>query len=169
MKNKTYIESLGIHYEGQMIITDIDDCVLLTSNSIRELGLDKESFWFNASLYNQYKDLVTMNAIITPWGIELLNLIKNGIVEKFAFITHAKDRSWILCSMFKINPVHILEAISPSQRIEWINAYKDPVIYVDNNDLAINSIINPNAITVMYPLLNKKYNKPKPLRGRRKI
>jgi len=83
------IESLNIELDGRRIITDIDDCIIKTTESIQKSGLNKREFWFNSNIYNQNKLSVFNNAVFTNWGKELLSIVENGKILDVEFLTSA--------------------------------------------------------------------------------
>lgn len=71
-----HIKSLDLIINNTKMITDIDDCLFLTSKSIRENGLSKRIFWFDDNVYNNNKKQVFSNAELTNAKITPVNYPK---------------------------------------------------------------------------------------------
>ncbi len=99
------IESLGIEYNGELLITDVDDCLIETSASVVEHGYTLQEFWFNAPDYTscETKTAVFQCAQLTQWGAELVRLIRDNNIKKIVLLSSAKGREKMLISRFGLN------------------------------------------------------------------
>jgi len=146
-----FIKSLQIHLPNYLIITDIDDCLIYSSRSIREHGLNKRNFYFDEDLCNEFKYSVFSEAELTEWGVEFFGLIKSGHIVNYKLITAAKNRIEILCEKFNINASNILENYSDSEKVIWLNSLKENSLYVDDKLKVISQVKNKNIECVNFP------------------
>lgn len=158
------INSLGIDYSGETIITDIDDCLVFTTKSIKSNNINKKKFWFNNDIYKKNKSKIFLSAELTEWGREFIHLTSNGIIKDFILITSAFDRKELIIEKFKIkNTLLILEGYSSDEKIEFLNTFPRPLIYVDDKLRVINklkkeiqSVNYPKTKIIKYGKLRKK-------------
>lgn len=145
-----HIKSLDLVITELRIISDIDDCLFLTSKAIREKGLNKKSFWFNKDVYEANKDYVFNAAELTDWGREFVDLVKNGFKD-YILITAAGNRLNILASKLGVASENIIEDLSNDEKVDYLNGTEKESIYVDDKLIVIRGIINHNIIPVNYP------------------
>lgn len=146
------IESLNIRYSGQKIITDVDDCIMLTSKAIIDAGYTKEDFWFG-NVPNDIKKQIFIQSKLTEWGKELLKL-PIGIVE---LLTEASNRCDILHNKTGINTIK--EGYSTIQKINYLNSISVATIYVDDKLSVIAGINNPLIESINYPPKNNYWKR----------
>ncbi len=97
-----YLKSLEIELAGRKIITDIDDCLFLTTKSINEHKIWIHKFWFDKHTYRKNKSSVFEKADLTEWGKEFVELVKNGF-ENYELITAGRNRLDILVKKLGID------------------------------------------------------------------
>lgn len=146
------IKSLNINYSGQYIITDVDDCIMLTSKSIIGAGYTKESFWFG-NVPNDIRNQIFVNAKLTEWGKELLKL-PMAVVE---LLTEANNRCGILYDKTGIKTIK--EGYSTIQKINYLNSISVLTIYVDDKLSVIAGINNPLIESINYPPKNNYWKR----------
>ena len=101
--DKILLKSIWVDYEGQKIITDIDDCLIHTSESIINHRIRNSDFWFKPEIYERNKKKVFMGAELTRWGKEFVELVKDGTIKEWELITAAKARREILTTPFSLS------------------------------------------------------------------
>ncbi len=148
-----YIQSLDIEYNDEFIISDIDDCLIKTSESIRKHKINKRAFYFNNDVYNKNKQAIFLNIELTKWGEEFIELIKNKIITKFILITAAKNRLDLLTKIFPFHRRYIYENMLNEKKIEFLNSFKYRSIYVDDKMKVIKRVTNPLINSINYPKL----------------
>lgn len=145
------IKSLNIEFNGEFVITDIDDCIFQTSKSIKKQGINKRLFYFNNEIYEKNKVIVFENAEMTDWGIEFLELIKKGVIINYKLITASKNRIEILSKKLNIDKSYIIESMSNDDKVIYLNKIDVNSLYVDDKLRVINKIKNRLINTVNYP------------------
>ena len=145
------IKSLDIEYSRQQVITDIDDCLMLTSNSIKEHGIKMKSFYFNNEIYEANKESVIMNAKLTDWGKEFCELINDKKIPNYLLLTSAKNRIDIIARNFNVEYNCIKENLLNKEKITLLNVIIKPSIYIDDKYKVIKRISNNNVKTIWYP------------------
>src|SRR5574343_557491 len=80
------ISLLNIEYNNELIITDVDDCLIKTTESILAHGLTKKDFWFNKDIYESNYISVFKESELTDWGIEFSDLIKKNQLTNYEII-----------------------------------------------------------------------------------
>ena len=118
------IKSLRINYQGQPIISDIDDCLIKTSKLLRNKRINKRYMFYgyNMRIFEQVE--------ITAWGKELKEIIKDYPVTLW---TAGKNRMHILKELF--NTDNIIEGMSDDDKISRLQNINEDVLYVDNKRL----------------------------------
>ena len=145
------IESLGIEYSGIKIITDIDDCLMKTTEAISRANIGKAIFWKFKAVYDANKQAVFGDAELTEWGVEFIDMIRSGTLIDYELITSAHDRAEIICSKFGIESSKIKEAMPDRAKVMMLNGLDCPAIYVDDKSQVISMISNPLVLAVNYP------------------
>ncbi|WP_299529065.1 hypothetical protein [Ulvibacterium sp.] len=154
----TYLHSIDIEYHGQTLITDIDDCLIHTTQSIKDCDLDKRSFWFDDGIYSLYKDEVMSNAEFTAWGYEFLNHSTKATFNEVILLTAAGDRLAAIKKKFFFNDskvldsVKVIEGCADTKKIEFLNDFTDPCIYVDDKPQVVYGIKNPLVKSILFKL-----------------
>jgi hypothetical protein len=154
------IESLGIEYNGEVLITDVDDCLIETSTSVVDHGYTLQEFWFNAPHYNscEIKTAIFQCAQLTQWGSELIRLIGDKKVSKIVFLSSAKGREGMLISRFGVGDmvecggVEFLTGYDSNMKIEYLNSISSSSIYVDDRINVIGNISNYFVNAIQYPI-----------------
>lgn len=144
------IKSLNIEYYGQKIITDIDNCVIMTSEAIAKHGLNEHKFWYDPETYEKNKFWVFKDARLTDWGKELLELIVSGVVTNYEFLTAARNRLVIISEKLGVDKSRIKQAYSDENKIKYLNQICVECIYVDDISKVINGLTNSNVYPVIY-------------------
>lgn len=155
------IKSLDVEFDGEYIITDIDDCLIYTSKSIRKHCINKRLFYFNSKIYEKNKHSVFSDAEFTEWGIEFLDLVGKGLIKNYKLITKAGNRIEILCDKFNIDKSNILESMSKADKIGFLNSIESKAIYIDDKVSVIEGIDNKLIATVNFPKKQIIYKRKK--------
>jgi len=145
------INSLNREYCNEIIISDIDDCILKSTNSIRSHSLTNKEFYFNDHTYNEYKERVFMSAELSEWGKELISLIKDGTFKKVILLTAAKERSYILSQRLPMDKIELHENMPDMEKVQFMSKIQDKCIYVDDKMNVLYSILNKNITKIHYP------------------
>src|SRR5574343_53890 len=116
------ISLLNIEYNNELIITDVDDCLIKTTESILAHGLTKKDFWFNKDIYESNYISVFKESELTDWGIEFSDLIKSNQLTNYEIITSASNRNNYLCSKLFIDIKHIKEGYSSLEKKTYIKS-----------------------------------------------
>ena len=148
--NGMYIKSLKLNVKDVKIISDVDDCLFYTSESIKNHGLKKVDFWFNDDIYNEYKLSVFQNAKLTNWGSEFLELV-NGHNLNYLLLTAGRNRMSILKSKLGVDENNVIEGIGDEDKIYLLNNIKEKCIYVDDKYGLIPQITNTYIKAIHYP------------------
>ena len=142
----THIQSLNLDYNGEIVITDIDNCLIDTDGAIREWGLTRYRYWFNEQTYQANKYNVTMSANITNWGREFLDLINNGTIQDYKLFTVGGDRADILEEKLTgINTMLLFEDMQEIAKAAYLNRMSLPTIYVDDRKEVSKLVYNKNV------------------------
>lgn len=147
-----YIKTLDLQFEGNKIVTDIDDCLIDTTAEIKRLGLKPKTFWFTDHVYEKYKHQIFLNAPLTPWGEEFFQLIRTNEIE-FELLTAARNRLKLLVERFNLPEESILENYLSIEKAEYLNAIQTSCLYVDDDFVTLQLITNSNITKVNYSLL----------------
>lgn len=145
------INSLNIEYNNQRLITDIDDCLIKSSKSIKSLGLDRRNFYLNPDIYSKYKEKVFYNAELTEWGKEFKNMIKSGKLTNYLLLTSAGERMYIIINIFDIEPKRLFEGITGSMKVNFLNSLQHNFIYIDDKPLVGITAENTFGTFITYP------------------
>jgi hypothetical protein len=143
------IQSLNITYDNQIIISDVDDCILRTSASIRAHGLRLRQYYYNQDIKDEYMASVTAKSILTGWGNELINMVNSGAIKEYTLLTAMAGRGKLLSDRLGIN--NIREGVEDWEKIDILNSIDKPCIYVDDKLTVINGVYNPNVTCINYP------------------
>jgi hypothetical protein len=146
-----YIQSLNITYDNQIIISDVDDCILRTSASIRAHGLRLRQYYYNQDIKDEYMASVTAKSILTGWGNELINMVSDGAIRDcdYTLLTAMAGRGNLLTDRLGID--NIIEGMEDWDKITYLNGVNKPCIYVDDKLTVINGVDNPNVTCINYP------------------
>ena len=143
---------------SQMVITDVDDCLILTTESLKAHGVSKKTFYFDMTVYEQHKHRIFYSATITPWGREFMMMVKARKIRNYMVITAARNRADILHSIFGIDKRFEKEDMSNKDKVLYLNSIREPFIYVDDKNDIINKIDNPCMVqTFLYPSFHKSF------------
>lgn len=153
-----YIKSLEIEYQGELLISDIDDCLIYTTKSLKSYGFEKRDFWFDEGIYEENKQKVFENAKLTPWGKEFSEL-KTDI--NYLLLTAAPNRKEIILNRFNIESCKLTESMSDTEKIYYINNIKEKCFYIDDKQRVLNEIINEKVTTIHFPPRSRFINKVK--------
>lgn len=153
-----YIESLKLIINDVKIITDVDDCLFLSSKSIREHGLDKRIFWFNDDVYDKNKNDVFEKAELTAWGRDFVSLVSSGFTN-YKLVTAGRDRIDILTSKLGVDGENVMQSMSDMDKIDYLNYIEEDCIYVDDKLKVIKRLTNANVHPVNYPERMQVYTK----------
>ncbi|MEA1784730.1 hypothetical protein U1E44_01380 [Arenibacter sp. GZD96] len=146
-----YIESLNILYQGEFLISDIDDCIIYSSMSIRRHNIKKTYFYFNESIYDEFKRAVFLSAHLTPWGKEFLKLKQSLEFNDYLLLTASGNRMEILCEKLSIPTLDKIKENQTNQmKIDFLNCIDTPCIYVDDKVEVLNQISNNLVKTVLH-------------------
>ena len=146
-----YLKSLNCDIGKRTIITDIDDCLIFTTKSIKRYKLRIREFWCNPLVYKRNKVKVFNNAQKTQWGIEFKKLIDSGF-DNYILLTAAKSRKEIIAKVFNVDPNKIIEACEDDDKINFLKEFKSDFVYVDDKTYVIKAL--SDKLCVNYP--NKK-------------
>jgi hypothetical protein len=146
------INSLNIEYNNELIITDVDDCLMFTSKSIRKHNLRRKSFYMNKVINDKYKHSVYNNAELTEWGREFVDMVSNSIINRYKLITQASNRNDILCNKFNVIASNVIESMSTIDKAEYLNSLNEKIIYVDDKTRVIKQVCNDKIVFVNYPM-----------------
>lgn len=159
---KIYIESLKIEYNGELIITDVDDCLMKSRSSIIKHGFRPKNFYFNEKVYNENKEKIFKDAELTEWGREFISLTKNRLINNFILLTSAENRNLILEQKFNISNSIIKEGFSKLKKVEFLNSIDDECLYIDNSSFVKSNLKKDNIKCIIYPniiLFNRNFKK----------
>lgn len=145
------INSLNIEYNNELVITDIDDCLMLTTNSIKKHKIRIKSFYKNIAINNKYKESVYMNAELTEWGKEFIKLVSNSVIKNYKLITSAGNRMDIICKKFGVDAYYVHELVSNKDKVIYLNDLNVKAIYIDDKVIVLNKITNSNIKLINYP------------------
>ena len=143
-----WLDSLGIEYDGELVVTDVDDCLIATSESIERLGFRKSVFYFSEDVYQANKDNVFNGAVLTDWGKEFVRLVSNGTFKDSILLTAAGDRLSILSNRFGTNL--IMEDMEDFRKVMYLNDIDVKTIYVDDKKRMSKMISNNNVKVIIY-------------------
>lgn len=146
------IKSLNLKLDNVNVITDIDDCLMLSSKSIRSNNFSTKSFFFDSDIYDEHKKKVFSEAELTDWGKEFISLIESGEVKDYLLITSGRDRIDILCEKFGVDSNRIMENMSNNDKLIYLNQVKEESLYVDDKTLVINEVRNDFVKCINYPV-----------------
>ncbi len=148
------IKSLNIQYTGEIIITDIDDCLMFTSRAIQKNGFTLKDFWFDEILYTKWKKIVFESVELTEWGIELIDLISKNIIDHAAviFITAAPNRFDILKNIYPVTIDNLHEGMSDNEKTNFINNFQKSALYVDDKMAVLDQVDNPLVKKIKFPI-----------------
>lgn len=153
-----HIKSLEIVINDTKIITDIDDCLFLSSKSIRENGLSKRVFWFDEDTYESNKHQVFENAELTEWGKEFIDMVANGFSD-YTLITAGRNRTDILINKLGVKEENIIQAMSDEEKADYLNCIEKDCIYVDDKMQVIRELNNANVTPINYPKKMQVYTR----------
>lgn len=168
------IQSLRVRYEGQLLITDIDDCLIKTTKAIEAKGLKKKNFWLNKEIYERYKKEVLYTSELTSWGLEFFEGIKQGLIKNFKLLTSGRERKDLIISRFNLPSECLMEGYSLENKIKYLNDLTIPAIYVDDKTNINVLVLNEKVKVIHYqgkePFEREKtrYKRPKLRKIRRK-
>lgn len=151
MLQNMQIQSLNIEYNNQLLITDIDDCLIKSTESIKRLGLDIKRFYLNHEINFKYKEKVFNQAELTEWGKEFKNMIENGKLTNYILLTSASNRKNIIVSIFGIEPDRLIEGMSGLDKVDYLNSIVEPFIYIDDKPLVGIYSDNTKGTFITYP------------------
>ncbi len=152
-----FLKPLDIDLNGRLVITDIDDCLIRTTDSILENHLSKRQFWMDQATYQSNKELVFKMAEFTAWGHEFVYALRQGKIKSAVLLTSAKDRLDIIQrELFFDDPsvlsrVEILEGQTSQMKIDYLNQVKDRSIYVDDKTEVLKLITNKRVEVFQFP------------------
>jgi hypothetical protein len=144
-----YIKSLKFKYDNQLIICDVDVCILRTSASIRAHGLRLRQYYYNQDIKDEYMASVTAKSILTGWGVELINMVNSGAIKEYTLLTAMAGRGKHLSDRLALDK--IIEGMEDWDKIAYLNGVNKPCIYVDDKLTVINGVYNPNVTCINYP------------------
>lgn len=155
------IKTLNIEITDELIVSDIDDCLIKSSGYINAIGYTKRQFYGNKAIYNTYKDNVILNANLTDWGYEFINIIQRGLIpiDRLMLITAAKNRKESIMNRFNLNEQQIVQGMSDEFKIQHLMSINKKLIYVDNKRFS--SPKSELIKMIVYPpnvLINKRVN-----------
>ena len=127
-----------------MIISDIDDFILLTSKALKRMNINKKKYFFNDIVFSNNKARVTDGSILTEWGKHVVDIIKSG--EDYLLLTSANDRHDELCLRFGVDDLNIIQCCSDVDKIKLLNNIGNPFVYADDKLSVLSMIDNKNAM-----------------------
>lgn len=158
-----FIKSLGIEYNGEVVVTDIDDCLIYTTKSIIKHGIQPKKFYFNDRVNELNKESVVENAELTDWGREFISLVTSGVITNFFLVTSAKKRLDILVYKFKLynflkkgSKRVVQESMSNAEKVAFCNNIKDKTIYVDDKIAVSVNVDNELVTCITYPKMDSR-------------
>ncbi len=156
------IRTLGINHAHQVIISDIDDCLIKTSDAIKRAHIKKKSFWMNEDIYNQMSQHVFIDCELTNWGHEINDISRDKDVHIILISAAPIGRFEMIKHLFPLI-TNVLEGVKPSEKVEYLNQLTKESIYVDDKINVIKEVRNKLITLVNYPKIIGRTKRMNPM------
>ena len=147
------IKSLNVFITSELIISDVDDCLIQSSKAIKAAGFSPNQFYGDRDLYNVNKDIVFNNADLTDWGSELKHMIDNNQInpDNVVLLTSASNRFKSIQNIFKLHRRNVREGILNQDKIKYLSGLTEPAVYVDNKRIWLGVLDNKLVRCINFP------------------